>query len=213
MVETMQIEPQRERTFWREFVRFHTGSTIHSGIPFPPAVAPVKSQTVDSGWTTDTSKFEFPDEDENDDEKPDEDAPKEGKKRLYLKAIFALLNNNTNAAAAREVGISCRQLMRWKKNDEFKTLYEQTKKELYAVAVSGMKSVLVAAGIAGAKTLQRIAEDKQAADTAQVQAAKALTQLALQIEDIESIQARLRELELERAVDADSGTFSKTQKD
>lgn len=195
-----QISPHWQRECWNGFLVFlatqsYSEHTIQAGIPF----LVTGSETANSGgWTTDSSLFSVSESDDED--TPDEETFKfeDGKKRLYLKAVIALLSNATNAAAAREVGISTRQLSRWRQDKEFQDLYQRTKQELYQAAMTGMKSVLVKAGIVGAKTLQRIAEDKTAADTAQVQAAKALTQLALQIEDIETLAADVAALKAGR---------------
>lgn len=217
MAETAQIEEQIEehwqRECWNRFVVFLSTQEyrIQAGIPLPGT-----AQSGSSGWTTDTSSlpvFQVEDKD-NEPDPPDDELLKddESKQRLYLRAIFALLGNTTNTAAAAEVGISTRQLYRWRRLPEFVALYEKTKRELYESAVTGMKSVLVKAGIVGAKTLQQIAEDKKAPDTARVQASKALTALALQIQSIEGIESRLAELERAGIAIESSGTYTKIAK-
>ncbi len=204
MVETTQIEPQRERAFWREFVRYLTGSTIDNRIPFPPAVAPVVASsqpTKESGWTTEAQFLTTADniaDAESEDESDDEEFPDDAKHRRQLKAIFALLGGMPHSKVAKEANVSCRQLSRWKKDTTFIKLYEQTKAEVFRESVSGMKGILTAGGIVGAKALSEIAEDKAASDTARVAAARALTALALEINDLETIAADIAALKAAR---------------
>ena len=223
MADTEQIEeiaPDYQKNCWRLFQQFLAAElnrkyAVDCGVPLPA----IKDKTQD-GWSTSTVGLPVFDARDIEDESSEVDAPDDeglnddkAKHRLYLKAIFALLGNTTNIAAATEVGISVRVLYRWRKLPEFIALYEKTKRELYDSACTNMKSVLIKAGVTGARVLEHIAMDKAAADTARVQAAKALTALVLQIESVESIESRLAELEKTGATGhEDSGTFTTIKK-
>ncbi len=223
MADTEQIEeilPDYQRNCWRLFQQYLAAElnrkyAVDCGVPLPA----IKDKNQD-GWSTSTAGLPVFDAKDIEDESSEADAPDDdvlnddkAKHRLYLRAIFALLGNTTNTAAAAEVGISVRQLHRWRKLPEFVALYESVKKELYNAACTNMKSVLIKAGVTGAKVLEQIATDKAAADTARVQAAKALTALVLQIESVESIESRLAELEKTGATGhEDSGTFTTIKK-
>jgi hypothetical protein len=223
MADTEQIEeiaPDYQKNCWRLFQQFLAAElnrkyAVDCGVPLPA----IKNSNQD-GWSTSTAGLPVFDAKDIEDESNETDAPEdhvlnddEAKHRLYLRLIFALLGNSTNVAAAAEVGISIRVLYRWRKLPEFIALYEKTKRELYNAACTNMKSVLIKAGVTGAKVLEHIATDKAAADTARVQAAKALTALVLQIESVESIESRVAELEKAGATGhEDSGTFTTIKK-
>ena len=172
IVECEPVSQERQRAGWQEFAAFiNRQSGIEAGIP----VAVSDSQPAkrsDDGWTTVFPVSAADIDDGTDDSDDDTEEVDGAHKRKWLKAIFALLGGASHSIAAREAGVSSRQLSRWKKDPEFVELYQKTKADVFAQSVNGMKGVLTAAGIVGAKALQEIAEDKKATDTARVAAAR-----------------------------------------
>jgi hypothetical protein len=202
-----QISPERQSAGWKSFVQFHAQTvnnkySIDAAVPAP--VAKVR-QTQNDGWRGKDSTVVFPTtaddvadgntKDEADDDTDEVDSAQE---RKWLKAIFSLLGGSSHAVAAKEAGVSNRQLSRYKSNPEFVALFQKTKDQVFRESVNGMKGVLTAAGIVGAKALQEIAEDKDATDTARVAAARALTQLALEINDLEKLASDIAALKAVR---------------
>lgn len=190
-VQQIEFEPislERQRASWQEFAAFiNHQSSIEAGIPVAVSDLRPTKRNVDS-WTT---VFPTTADDVADAETGDEsdDEVDSAHKRRWLKAIFSLLGGSSHAVAAKEADVSNRQLSRWKRDPQFVELYQKTKAEVFRDSVNGMKGVLTAAGIVGAKALQQIAEDSKASDTARVAAARALTQLALEINDLEQLAA------------------------
>ncbi|HEV2136562.1 MAG TPA: hypothetical protein VGR47_20250 [Terracidiphilus sp.] len=200
-IEFEGIDPQRQKEGWQAFAQYlNRGYAVEAGIPVATNSQPTKR--TDEGWTT---KVTFPTtaddvaDAEPDDESDDEEFPDNAKQRRWLKAIFALLGGATHSKAAIEAGVSNRQLSRWKADGEFIELYQATKSQVFRESVNGMKGILTAAGIVGAKALQQIAEDSEASDTARVQAARALTQLALEINDLETLAQDIAALKAAKA--------------
>ena len=198
-IEYEPISHERQRAGWQGFA-LHINREYHiqSGLL---AVGEQPTRESD-GWTT-KPVFPISDADVADDDEPSDTSGEEifkdkAGKRLWLRAILALLGNASHAQAAKEAGISCRQLSRWKATPEFQKLYLETKGQVFRESVEGMKGVLTAAGIKGAKALQEIAEDKAASDTARVAAARALTSLALEINDLETLAADIAALKAAR---------------
>ena len=197
----IQYEPisgQKQRECWQEFCKFHAATVnakfaVEAGVPVPTVASsqPVSSTWVgkdkNGGWTTEFTVTAADVDDGSDDGTEEVDG---ADKRRWLKAIFSLLGGSSHAVAAKEADVSNRQLSRWKRDPQFVELYQKTKAEVFRDSVNGMKGVLTAAGIVGAKALQQIAEDSKASDTARVAAARALTQLALEINDLESNPVR-----------------------
>jgi hypothetical protein len=206
------ISPEREREGWGAFLLFHAATVnakygIENRVPIP---ASAKSAGSDSPVAA-----QEPDEEETD--SPDEDDKvtfkRLDKSKAYYRAVISVLTNSTLRAAAKQIGISVRQLGRWRNDPEFQELLEKTRKEIYSTATTAMKTQLTKSGLNAVRTLQTISEDPKAADTARVQAAAKLAAFVLQVQEIENIESRLQELEKVGKAVADTGTFTKIKKD
>lgn len=209
--EPVTMESQKET--WQHFAHFiNSQFKIETEIP-APAITTEQPAKADSGWSTDASMFAVPDEAESDDEADECTFKRLDKPTVFAKAAIAVLTCPTFVQAARKVGISVRQLNRWRQNEEFKELLEKTRKEIYSAATTAMKTQLTASGLSAARTLQAIAENPKAADHARVSAAAKLATLVLQVQEMDSLEARLLELERKGQPSESTGTFQTIKKD
>ena len=185
-MEEQQIDREIQRQGWQAFADF-----LNSQFKVENVSVTNLQPTKDHGeWTTvfHSTADDIADA-ASEDEPDDEEFPDNAKQRRWLKAIFAMLGGASHSKAALEAKVSNRQLSRWKADPEFIQLYQATKEQVFRESVNGMKGILTAAGVVGAKALQQIAQDSKASDTARVAAARALTQLALEINDLEQLAA------------------------
>lgn len=193
MVETAEIEyepvsAERQKMALQEFAQYlNCGFIVEGGVPAPIPVSPTKAA---DGWTTQVQFLTAPDDvtdAELDDEPGDEEFPDDAKERRWVRAIFALLSGKTHAKVAVEVGVSNRQLSRWKVDPKFIKLYQETKAKVFAESINGLKGILTAGSVDAAQALIKMVKDDTVSDTAKVQAAKTLTHLALEISDLETL--------------------------
>lgn len=217
MDETTGIQPERERSLWREFTLFLAGQ-VNGKRSFEIAAVncPDKdNSTAQGGWTTETVGLGLSDSVEEDETRgEDEDdnsiTPRRDKLSVYQKAALALLTQPTMGAAAKQAGVSIRQLARYRKDKTFIAILDQLRKQVYDDATRAFKSQIVSSGLTAAKTLAEIAANVKVPEYARVNASAHLAKLILQVQELESIQARLTELEKGTAV-ADKHTFTKTE--
>jgi hypothetical protein len=203
-MEYERIKPAWERECWREFCKYHAATVnakfaVEGGIPAP--ALPTKPAKGNDGWTTEVQFLTAADDvtdAELDAESNDEGFSDSAKERRWQRAIFSMLSGKTHAKVAADAAVSSRQLSRWKGDPEFIKAYEETKSKVFKESVEGMKGILIAGGIEGAKTLLEIATDKEASDTARTRAGHRLTELALQISELETLAADVAMLKAQR---------------
>ena len=108
-------------------------------------------------------------------------------------AIAALLTSATIQGAAREAGISERQIHRWLADDqEFDAAYRRARWRATQQAIARLQHVSTAA----VTVLISIAADKHMPPSSRVAAASKLIDLALKSVEIEELEARLSNLEV-----------------
>lgn len=110
--------------------------------------------------------------------------------RKQEQAIAALLEQPELTLAAKTVGVSPVTLWRWLQKQEFREAYEAAKKRLVEGAINRIQT---AAGKA-LNTLLEIMESGQR-ESARVQAAKTILDLAFHVAALEEIEKRLEALE------------------
>src|SRR6185437_4603131 len=142
--EPMTLSVDCQRAAWQDFANYGNGKyRVEAGIPAPVTdLQPVKR--IDDGWTTTfhTTADDVADTDTEDESDGDASEVDSAHKRRWLKAIFALLGGSKHSVAAKEAGVSNRQLSRWKVDPQFVELYQTTKAEVFRDSVNGMKGVL-----------------------------------------------------------------------
>ncbi len=107
-------------------------------------------------------------------------------------AIAALLTSATIQGAAKEAGISERQIHRWLAEDqEFDATYRRARWRATQQAIARLQQVSSAA----VTVLISIAADKHQPTSSRVAAASKLLDLALRSVEIEELEARLANLE------------------
>jgi DNA-binding MurR/RpiR family transcriptional regulator len=107
------------------------------------------------------------------------------------KAIAALLVQPSIEGAAKSAGISEATLLRWLKDEAFKTSYRDARREVVSQAVTQLQS---ACGKA-VKTLCDIAEDKDAPASSRVSAARAILDTSIKAVELEDLAQRIEALE------------------
>ena len=107
-------------------------------------------------------------------------------------AVAALLTNVTIQNAAKEAGISERQIHRWLAEDkEFDDAYRRARWRATQQAIARLQQVSSAA----VTVLLSIAADKHMPPSSRVAAASKLLDLALRAVEVEELEARLSNLE------------------
>ncbi len=108
------------------------------------------------------------------------------------KAIAALLSSATIQNAAKEAGISERQIHRWLADDqEFDAAYRRARWRATQQAIARLQQLSSAA----VTVLISIAADKHMPPSSRVAAASKLLDLALRAVEVEELEARLTALE------------------
>jgi hypothetical protein len=107
-------------------------------------------------------------------------------------AIPALLAQRTIAAAAHQVGVGERTLLRWLQEDStFQTAYREARR---AVVRQAITQVQRATGEA-VETLRSVMQDADAPASAKVSAAKVILETAVKGVELEDLAARIAALE------------------
>jgi hypothetical protein len=107
-------------------------------------------------------------------------------------AIPALLAQRTIAAAAHQVGVGERTLLRWLQEDStFQTAYREARR---AVVQQAITQVQRATGEA-VETLRSVMQDADAPASAKVSAAKVILETAVKGVELEDLTARIAALE------------------
>ena len=107
------------------------------------------------------------------------------------KALSSLLTHPTLADAAKASGIAERSLYRYLRAPHFAECYRQARHQQVAQAVS----LLQTSADQAVAVLIEIATSPTAKSTARVQAARALVEGALRATEMETLEARITELE------------------
>ena len=107
------------------------------------------------------------------------------------KAIYALLTQKTEKAAAEAIGVSVKTLQRWMHEPEFEKLYKAAADSAFKVAMRRVRR------IAGdmVSTLESIATDPKVPAAARVSDALGTLRLGQDQEALETIESGLREME------------------
>ncbi|MFH1624557.1 MAG: hypothetical protein ABID54_05300 [Pseudomonadota bacterium] len=112
-----------------------------------------------------------------------------GKKKEQ--AVVALLEHPTVREAAQAVGIGEATLFRWLQVPEFQDAYREGKRQIVNHAISRLQQATVEA----VETLREIMRDKEKPPSPRVTAAKAVLEISVKAIEMESLEARLEELE------------------
>jgi hypothetical protein len=115
--------------------------------------------------------------------------PQQEKKREQ--AIAALLTTDTVCAAAAQIGVSARTLLRWLQDDDFQRAYQAARRQVVQHAIVRVQRC---AGKA-VDALCDVMTNPEASASARVSAARSVLQLAMQAVQIEDLEARLATLE------------------
>jgi transposase-like protein len=111
-------------------------------------------------------------------------------------AIVALLTTRTVEEAARAVGISTKTLLRWMKELEFDTAYRAAKRAAFGQSIARLHQLTSAA----VTTLGKVMLEPGTPPATRVRAADSILDHTTKAIEIESIEARVAELE--RATEA-----------
>lgn len=114
-------------------------------------------------------------------------------------AIVALLTNRTVEEAARVVGVSTKTLMRWMKEPEFDTAYRAAKRAAFGQSIARLHHLSSAA----VTTLGKVMLEPGTPPATRVRAADSILDHTTKAIEIESLEARLTELE--RAAEGTTG--------
>jgi hypothetical protein len=117
--------------------------------------------------------------------------PQTGQSRKREAAVAALLTARTLAAGAEAAGVSLSTLRRWLQDDDFVKAYRKAKSELVGFATGRLKGAMAKAVL----TLEEVAEAKDSPPPARVAAARAILELGIHSHELESVEAKLDELE------------------
>lgn len=111
--------------------------------------------------------------------------------RKQESAIAALLTCPSLPAAAASSGISESTLRRWLQNEAFARRYRQERTRMLETTVNLLRQKSVMA----VETLSEVANDKEAAASARVSAARSVVELAIKGAELLDLEARIDELE------------------
>jgi hypothetical protein len=125
--------------------------------------------------------------------------------RKKEQAIAALLTHRTTEEAALAVGIGISTLWRWMKEREFKAAYLQARREAVSQAVARIQQATGAAGV----TILKLMTDPSVPAAVRLRAAECVFGMAVKGIETEDIEARVAELERERAAEASNSTQKK----
>ena len=102
-----------------------------------------------------------------------------------------LLAFPTVEQAARATGISSRSATRWIRSELFKEIYTESR----AATLKAVSGLLRASSVGAVETLAAIARDKDAAATARCNAARAILEGMLKLNESTELEQRIAELE------------------
>lgn len=113
------------------------------------------------------------------------------KGRHKQRAIAALLTAPTVTAAAQASGVSLSTLMRWQREDDFKSELAQAKRELVSAAVNKLQDSAWTA----VNTLVEICKAPHSSEAAKVAAARTILEYTFKVTTIEDMERRLEAVE------------------
>jgi len=119
--------------------------------------------------------------------------------RKKEEAILALLTTRTVEEAARAAHISAKTLLRWMKEPEFDAAYQAAKRAAFGQSIARLHHLSSAA----VTTLGKVMLEPGAPPATRVRAADSILDHTIKAIEIESLEARLTELE--RAAEANTG--------
>jgi len=123
---------------------------------------------------------------------PYEEAPQtDGLSMTQQKALWALLENSTVAAAAAECGVSKRTLFRWLNDPGFVTAHRKLQSEFVTQAHAALQGLTASA----VDTLRTLMNDPKVPAGTRVSAARAALTLAYELIQAEQIESRLERLD------------------
>ena len=115
--------------------------------------------------------------------------PQQEKKREQ--AIAALLTTDTVCAAAEQIGVSERTLLRWIQEEDFQRAYRDARRQVVQHAIVRMQRCTQEA----VDALSDVMTNPEASASARVSAARSVLQFAMQAVQSEDLEARLAILE------------------
>jgi len=119
--------------------------------------------------------------------------------RKKEEAILALLTTRTVEEAARAAHISAKTLLRWMKEPEFDAAYQAAKRAAFGQSIARRHHLSSAA----VTTLGKVMLEPGTPPATRVRAADSILDHTIKAIEIESLEARLTELE--RAAEANTG--------
>jgi len=119
--------------------------------------------------------------------------------RKKEEAILALLTTRTVEEAARAAHISAKTLLRWMKEPEFDAAYQAAKRAAFGQSIARLHHLSSAA----VTTLGKVMLEPGTPPATRVRAADSILDHTIKAIEIESLEARLTELE--RAAEANTG--------
>jgi hypothetical protein len=111
------------------------------------------------------------------------------------RAVYALLTQKTEKAAAKVVGVSTKTLQRWMAEPEFEKLYKAAADAAFKVAMRRVRGIAARM----VSTLETIAANPKAPAAARVTDALGTLRIAQDQEALENIEAGLRDMEDEHS--------------
>jgi hypothetical protein len=115
-------------------------------------------------------------------------------------AIAALLTTDTICAAAEQIGVSARTLLRWLQEEDFQRTYRDARRQVVHHAIVRVQRCTREA----VNALADVMTNPEASASARVSAARSVLQFAMQAVQIEDLEARLATLERELAARGES---------
>jgi hypothetical protein len=125
--------------------------------------------------------------------------------RPQEKAIVALLNEPSVAAAARAADVGLRTLHNWMRQREFIRAYRDARREAFAHAISMTQRYTPMA----VNTLAKVMTDPAAPFTAKVQAAAALLRFGRESIELDDLVDRVEQLEASAAPEEQSASMAR----
>jgi hypothetical protein len=110
------------------------------------------------------------------------------------KAVIALINDTTVAAASRASGIGERTLHRWLKEPNFAKCYRRARREAFNMSIAMTQRYAAVA----VNNLAKIMNDPSSNNTARVTAAVALLRYGRESIELDDLAARVDQLEEEQ---------------
>ena len=111
-------------------------------------------------------------------------------KRNYEEIALCVLTSPNLKVAAEKAGISYKTLIRYRKNPEYQTAYQEMRKARFDETIQKAQAITLDALV----TLHEISQNPALNESARVSAARAILETGLQLHTVEAIETQLAEM-------------------